>query len=422
MSRSFTVNLVDDKGRVIADAWARAFRNDTQVEVETRYTDDTGCATFTTLPENVDCSILCLWGRQSQYFFSEATIGTTEIDNSAVTSAKIADLAVDYAKIANAAISTAKIADAAITDAKINDCSISRLTAGNLSVVGTITSSGKFITAVSPNPRIEITQTLIVGYSDATTKQFYLQASDGKAYFGGGTCILDSGGAKIRGGYLLFYDANNACIGNVTSQASHLYVEGKQGVYLEDTAATYYIAISTGDFSIGCSRIYVGGDSEPMTNNYYSLGTSLYYWKNVYTENIYRTNEYSFQHYDDIALIRQMKENPAKPGYIDKTTMPDIIRIPPKQVRQEGKERATSRRAASLAQVDIAYPEPCPEKAETIKKVNDTHKKTINDIENISDDDLCNIDTHKEISLAFGAIRQIADRLDALEAKGKDLK
>ena len=90
MSRSFTVNLVDDKGRTIADAWARAFRDDTQVEVETRYTDATGRATFTTLPENVDCSILCLWGRQSQYFFSEATIGTTEIDDLAITTDKIA--------------------------------------------------------------------------------------------------------------------------------------------------------------------------------------------------------------------------------------------------------------------------------------------------------------------------------------------
>ena len=104
MSRSFTVNLVDDKGRTIADAWARAFRDDTQVEVETRYTDATGCATFTTLPENVDCSILCLWGRQSQYFFSEATIGTTEID----------DLAITTDKIDAAAITTAKVADGSI--------------------------------------------------------------------------------------------------------------------------------------------------------------------------------------------------------------------------------------------------------------------------------------------------------------------
>ena len=119
MSRSFTVNLVDDEGRVISDARAGAFRDDTQVEVETRYTDATGRATFTTLPENVDCSILCLWGRQSQRFFSEATIGTTEIDNSAVTTAKIANAAVGSAAIANLAVGTAHIADAAVTNAKI---------------------------------------------------------------------------------------------------------------------------------------------------------------------------------------------------------------------------------------------------------------------------------------------------------------
>ena len=66
-----------------------------------------------------------------------------------------------------------------------------------LSVTGTLTlsGSGKLITAASPAARIELSTTLLAGYSDATTKQFYIQASDGKAYFGGGSIVLDSTGA-----------------------------------------------------------------------------------------------------------------------------------------------------------------------------------------------------------------------------------
>ena len=86
MSRSFTTPiLMDDKGRVISDAWARAFRNDTQAEVETQYTDGNGSATFSALPDNVDCYIIALWSNKAKYFFSEATIGTTEIDDGAIT-------------------------------------------------------------------------------------------------------------------------------------------------------------------------------------------------------------------------------------------------------------------------------------------------------------------------------------------------
>ena len=51
-------------------------------------------------------------------------VGTSDIQNSAITNAKIANLAVDSAKIADATIGTAKIADAAITNAKILDASI----------------------------------------------------------------------------------------------------------------------------------------------------------------------------------------------------------------------------------------------------------------------------------------------------------
>jgi len=228
LSRSFTLTkLIDDKGKTVINAWCRAFRSDTQVLVETQYTDSSGDADFVALTDNVDCYIIAIWGNNVKWFFSEGTIGTTEIDTNAITTTKIFDAAVSEAKIAtdaittdkvkaanittakianlavttalinNLAVTTAKIGDLQVTNAKINDLNVNKLVTGTMTA--DVTISNTFKTAASPNPRIEITSALFVGYSDATTKQFYVQTSDGKAYFGGGTCWLDSLGAHLKG-------------------------------------------------------------------------------------------------------------------------------------------------------------------------------------------------------------------------------
>lgn len=114
MARSFKINVTNDKGQPIALVWCRAYKSTDNTEVETQYTDASGNATFVALTDNVDCYIIALWGTRSKFFFSEATIGTTEIDNLAITTAKIANLAV--------------------TDAKIDSLAVSKLTAGTITV------------------------------------------------------------------------------------------------------------------------------------------------------------------------------------------------------------------------------------------------------------------------------------------------
>ena len=84
MARSFKICVQDDKGRPIACAWCRAFKSTDNTEVETQYTDGSGNATFVALTDNVDCYIMALWGVQSKFFFSEATIGKTEIEKVSV--------------------------------------------------------------------------------------------------------------------------------------------------------------------------------------------------------------------------------------------------------------------------------------------------------------------------------------------------
>lgn len=79
----------------------------------------------------------------------------------------------------------------------------------NLDITGTLK------TGSSPNPRIEITPTMLAGYSDATTRQFYLQSSDGKAYAGGGVVKMDSTGLTVSStayGYNVLTDPNSPYI------------------------------------------------------------------------------------------------------------------------------------------------------------------------------------------------------------------
>ena len=90
MARSFKICVQDDKGRLIACAWCRAYKSTDNTEVETQYTDASGNATFVALPDNVDCYIMATWKKECKPFFSEATIGTTEIDDLAITTDKIA--------------------------------------------------------------------------------------------------------------------------------------------------------------------------------------------------------------------------------------------------------------------------------------------------------------------------------------------
>ena len=100
--------------------------------------------------------------------------------------------------ILNGVIGTVKITDLAVTDAKINSLTVSKLTTGNLTATGTITT-GSLVTGAAGTNRIEITSARIAGYNSSDALQFYLQASDGKAYAGAGAVILDSAGITIKG-------------------------------------------------------------------------------------------------------------------------------------------------------------------------------------------------------------------------------
>lgn len=68
-------------------------------------------------------------------------------------------------------------------------------------------------TAASPAVRIEMNASFLAGYSDAVTKQFWIQANNGKGYFGGGGVSLEATGlnfdANTAAAQVRFIDAGN---------------------------------------------------------------------------------------------------------------------------------------------------------------------------------------------------------------------
>ncbi len=90
------------------------------------------------------------------------------------------------------------IAAGAVTADKISVTNLSAINAnlGNITA-GTIT--GGLIRTAASGARVQMDGTYLAGYdSDGVTKQFYLNASDGKAHAGGGNITLDSNGIQLN--------------------------------------------------------------------------------------------------------------------------------------------------------------------------------------------------------------------------------
>jgi len=157
-----------------------------------------------------------------------------------------------------------------VENAAINECSINKLTAGNLSVKGTIVAGGSLVTGLAGTNRIEITNTTISGINSSNVTQFYLSASDGKAYAGAGTITLDSTGLKVKGQVAEFQDSAGAARG---------YIYGTNGpAFVIAGEASTEIHLVPG----GLGTIYSYGSILPASDITHFLGYDFYRWLGVY--------------------------------------------------------------------------------------------------------------------------------------------
>jgi len=99
---------------------------------------------------------------------------------------------------------------------------------------------------------IRIYQNYIAGYSSGTTKEFYLDASDGKAYAGGGNVKLDTDGIHIYGEDIHIYEGATKYgkIGGVTSPDAGMILRAEAGKNIIITAGTDTITLTAGEFDL----------------------------------------------------------------------------------------------------------------------------------------------------------------------------
>lgn len=249
MARTYAIpTLLDDDGLPIVNAWCRAIRLDTQAFVEEQYTDKDGDATFTTLPDAVDCVIVCTWidetGKEhTRRILSEAHPTMDEVRQGAnYRKIHVGDLTADHIhlgsaqgnsddisdegashkwdtgvpptildQLANGAYGKVLAEDIDITShhvklsATLESTNANYVTNNEKTGAGDgydffetkLTAYGLSIKSSVSSTRIELTATHIAGYS-AGVLQFEVKASDGKGYFGAGTIVCDATGFHLN--------------------------------------------------------------------------------------------------------------------------------------------------------------------------------------------------------------------------------
>lgn len=138
-------------------------------------------------------ALLTITGAQ----IANGTIAAEKIVANTITANEIAALTITSAKIAALTITGAKIKAGTITADKLIVATLSAISANMGSLTAGTITGGLIQTTASPAPRIEFAATLLAGYSDAVTKQFWLDAATGKAFAGGGVCQMDANGYTV---------------------------------------------------------------------------------------------------------------------------------------------------------------------------------------------------------------------------------
>jgi len=316
--RAFTIgNFVDDNGRIVINAWARAFKVSDQSLVETQYSDTSGNISFVALGDTDDIFIIVMWGnpKNTRYFWSEAPATMDEIQEGST-----------YGKVRNTQISSGLIyltenqnmtgqgfvvesassgARCALTSTglKTYDATTQRVNISNdgsgwfgsstafaWTTGGVVTVTGVTIQTVNANAKVVIDSTGLKAY-DATPTQRAQILNDGSGWFGTSTAfawtaggvitatgitvqsassgeraILSSTGLTIVGGKLILQDANAA-------NSAALYI---------DTSG--YLRVDSWTYTRTAGII-------PTTSGTYTLGTSDLKWSYIYCNVIELSND-----------------------------------------------------------------------------------------------------------------------------------
>ena len=278
-----------------------------------------------------------------------------KIATDAVVATKIYAGAITTDKLDAAAITTAKIADLAVTNAKIDTLSVSKLAAGTITV-DIVTTGLLKITSTDASIRMKVE------------------------------------GATAGHNLCLYIDANNHPIWDLPYAAD-------LPIYTEEL-----------------KMLSSDSDILPWGNAYCDLGKSDNYWFAVYSDYLYYHSLCTtFQTHDDIALIRNMMTKPGSTE-IDKATMPVELLQDMVAEKKRLKERVSlgaEQKAAQINKQNISQ----QEKDALLQADREYRQKRLTEIE--AEDNEPWVNSQRVAELSLGALKQLADKLDALELKIK---
>ena len=331
------------------------------------------------------------------------------------------------------------------------------------------------IASSSGPTRVVMSQYRIAGYN-AGSLQFELRASDGRAYAGGGSVILDAEGISINGTLKLItfkptedwsfiYGASDGFLHIETPELQvhgDMYFDGldlrtyvgfgyysRIGPDSDSSAYTFFRTLNiAGTWNVDhklCPTAGAWGYLGDATYYWYksyiayayfldvlpkngpdtgSVGNPTDYWFNGYFNHLRYKDLGSFQEHDDLALIRRLRPDPVRQGLVDRASVPAEIRGRPDPEAVTRHRDAMLRDAQNEAARILAEPERKKDVTEAERTLLRAEAKKRSDeilaqaqkraagLDGQADE---GIDVGASIGLAFGAIRQLADRLEALE-------
>jgi len=251
-----------------------------------------------------------------------------------------------------------------------------------------------------------------------------------------GGIVLDAAlGMEIWGGTAKWHTSGGTYKGCLTALGSGFYVWSNDELYLDASDGA-------GDILF---ILHSSADALPYQSGVNNFGTSSYYWDRIYAYAYYGkdTSINSFQNHDDVAMLRMIKHKPN--GKLDINSFPEEI------TEEEGEEERSRQKVLDkIAKHELQFqkdyeelvkkkneagklPESSPEEqyrkakkqkdiGKRLKDHNDAKAKfdkrkqdTLKHFQNTEPIRAINIMDWQ--SLLMGSILQLADRLDAIEAK-----
>lgn len=199
-----------------------------------------------------------------------------------------------------------------------------------LTTTQNMATQGLSIVTAASGQRIEITSSAITGYNSIGVEQFYLSATDGKAYCGGGNVAMGSegivvsgvvsisdGGVSLYGNTLQFYDGATLR-GGIGCVGSSLYIgaSGDIGIASGANGQTdvvgYGVSIqATTEIELDGATISFGGtissDIVPYGsgNTGYNIGAGGAYYNGIVCDTLYYDSALTpFDEFDDLKLAQ----------------------------------------------------------------------------------------------------------------------